>query len=146
MENPLLPWSRICHKGTQEPGTTKDAVRSRNVSIRVPHTTLLAFGLDLGQQPQHGSQPRDRPIWLISPGPVHHALCCPPTHSSASGHPTLASSHLPTIPLTPCLQRASGPHRFTAASATIVHHLLCCYVPSLHIFTSSGSWPGPRRV
>ena len=144
MENPLLPWSRICHKGTQEPGTTKDAVRSRNVSIRVPHTTLLAFGLDLGQQPQHGSQPRDRPIWLISPGPVHHALCCPPTHSSASGHPTLASSHLPTIPLTPCPKRASGSHRITAVWAALVHHLFCYCDPSLLICPSLGLRPGPR--
>ena len=69
-----------------------------------------------------------------------------PPISSAPGHPTHTSPCFPTITLTPHHQRASGPHRFTAASATIVHHLLYCYVPSLHIFTSSGSWPGPRRV
>ena len=80
------------------------------------------------------------------PGPVHSVLGCLPPISSAPGHPTHTSPCFPTITLTPHPQRASGPHRFTAASAAIVHHLLCCYVPSLHIFTSSGSWPGPRRV
>ena len=51
------------------PGTRKDALQSRGMSIRVPSTTLLAIGLDLGQQPVRGSQPRALPVWVMSQGP-----------------------------------------------------------------------------
>ena len=137
MENPLLPWSRICHKGTPEPGTTKDAVQSRNVSIKVPHTMLLAFGLDLGQQPQRGSQPRDRPIWLISPGPVHHVLRCLPPLSSASGHPTHTSPHSLPSPSLPALKELVGPTEWLQPEQHL--HTTCCASMTCP-FTSAPAW------
>ena len=97
------------------PGTAEDALRLRSVSIRGPPTTLSAIGLDLGQQPVRGSQPRDPPIQLISPGPVHPVPHCLPPISSALGHWTHTSPRFPTIPLTPRPQRASGSHRITEA-------------------------------
>ena len=97
------------------PGTLEDALCLRGVSIRVPPTTLSAIGLALSQQPVRGSQPRDPPIRLISPGPLHPVPRCLPPLSSASGHQTHTSSRFPTIPLTPSPQRASGSHRIPEA-------------------------------
>ena len=93
------------------PGTLEDALRLRGVSIRVPPTTWTRFG----QQPVRGSQPRDPPIRLISPGPLHPVPRCLPPLSSASGHRTHTSTRFPTIPLTPRPQRAGGSYRITEA-------------------------------
>ena len=79
------------------------------------------------------------------PGPVHPGLGCPAPLSLASRHPQHTTPHLPTIPLTPRPQRASGSHRFTAAWATIMHHCLCCYIVSLHICPSLGQEERERR-
>ena len=97
------------------PGTTEDPLHSSRISIMVPPTMVSVIGLDLGQQPVRGSQPRARPISLIYPGPVCLVLCCLPPLSSASGHSTHTSPSFPNIPLTPCSQRASGSYRITAA-------------------------------
>ena len=147
-----LPRVQCGHVGKLEPrkrgswslGSGEAALCSRGVSIRVPPTALSAIGPDLAQQPEHGSQPRRPTYWADLPGPVHLVLACPEPLSSASGHLQHSSPHVPTIPLSPRLQRASEPHLITAAGAAIAHHLLCYYIRSFLICHSSGSWPGPR--
>ena len=116
------------------PGTLEDTLRLRGVSIRVPPTTLSAIGLALSQQPVRGSQPRDPPIWLISPGPLHHVPRCLPPLSSASGDWTHTSPRFPTIPLTPRPQRASGSHSSEPHLRTT-----CCAIMS-HPFASAPAW------
>ena len=49
-------------------GTVKDALWSSGMSVNVLLSTLSATGIDLGQQPVHGSQPRAPPVQLISQG------------------------------------------------------------------------------
>ena len=116
------------------PGTLEDTLRLRGVSIRVPPTTLSAIGLALSQQPVRGSQPRDPPIRLISPGPLHHVPRCLPPLSSASGDWTHTSPRFPTIPLTPRPQRASGSHSSEPHLRTT-----CCAIMS-HPFASAPAW------
>ena len=120
------------------PGTLEDALHLRSMSIMVPPTTLSAIGLDLGQQPVRGSQPRDLPIRQISPGPFHPVLRCLPPLSSASGHRTHTSPRFPTIPFTPRPQKELvGPTGFLKPRPDL--HTTCCAIMSCP-FASAPAW------
>ena len=112
------------------PGTLEDTLRLRGVSIRVPPTTLSAIGLALSQQPVRGSQPRDPPIRLISPGPLHHVPCCLPPLSQpqGTGH-TPAPASLPS-PSLPAPKELVGPTALSRICAPLV--VLLCPIP-LHL-------------
>ena len=118
------------------PGTMEDVLRSMDVSIRVPSTTLSAIGL--GQQPVCGSHPRALPVWLMSQGPftLSWAVHQPFLQPQATPHTTAPASR--TCLSIPSPKKQVGPTGLLQLGLPL--HTTCFGAIISRPFTSDTAW------